>query len=183
MTDAPAPVKSIVTAAPGRHSGPMFRPLRTLLPALALAACAPMSIYYKPGIAVSRMEDDRLGCATRALQQAPVANQIRQRPPIYYPGRQVCNSLGQCSYAPGYWVDGGVYTVDVNRPLRSDLERNCMAKKGYQPVSLPRCTGAAAQSAPQQATTTLPRITGDSCVIPYKDGRFQIVTPGLQSSG
>jgi hypothetical protein len=160
----------------------MFRVVPVFALTLTLAACAPLSIYYKPGVAVSRMENDRLNCATDALQKAPVANQIRQRPPIYYPGRQVCNSLGQCAYTPGYWVDGGFYTVDVNQPLRKDLEQNCMAQKGYQPVSLPRCSAPISDNAPKQATTTLPRITEDTCVIPYKDGSYQIVTPGLQST-
>lgn len=138
-----------------------------------------MSIYFKPGVAVSRMESDTLKCATQALGQAPVANQIRQRPPIYYPGRQVCDGVGRCVYYPGYWIDGGYYTVDVNLPIRSQIEQSCMAQKGYAPVSLSRCTGNVSNSVPPRPSVTLPQsITKNSCVIPYKDGSYQVVTPG-----
>lgn len=106
---------------------------------LSTAACGPVPVYYKQGAEVSRLQTDELVCQTQALKDAPVANEIRQRPPVFYPGRKVCHG-GNCYYYPGYWAEGGIYTVDVNTPLRQRLERSCMAAKGYQQIALKRCT-------------------------------------------
>ncbi|MFD3189210.1 hypothetical protein ACFMPD_02915 [Sedimentitalea sp. HM32M-2] len=143
---------------------------------LFLGACGPLSIYYRPGASVSRMQTDATRCEVAALKDAPVANQIRQRPPIYFPGGQYCTG-GGCYYRPGYWADGGIYTVDVNRDLRLRVQDMCMAQKGYQPVTVPRCSAAVARAVPPAPTRTLPRLTEESCAIPYDDGTWQIVTP------
>jgi hypothetical protein len=155
--------------------------MRTHAPILfaltVLAGCATgMSTYYAPGVSVSRMQTDTTRCEVQALKDAPVANQIRQNPPIFFPGSQYCNAAG-CYYRPGYWVDGGIYTVDVNRNLRARVLDLCMAQKGYAPVSLPRCSGAVAAAAPRAQTQTLPALTEASCVIRYDDGSWQIVNP------
>lgn len=149
----------------------------TLLCFAALSGCAPLSLYYKPGAEVSRMQADSLACETAALRDAPVANQIRQRPPVYYPGRQYCNG-GHCYYHPGYYMDGGYYTVDVNRDLRRRVEQSCMAQKGYQPVEIKRCTSSVALAAGGGATTRLPPLSAQSCAIQHDDGTFLIVEPG-----
>jgi len=65
-----------------------------LIAGLMLAACAPLSIYYRSGVSVARMQTDQINCEVRALKDAPVANQIRQRPPVYFPGRQICHAGG-----------------------------------------------------------------------------------------
>lgn len=157
-----------------------MKPVLPVLSAVLLAgACAaPLSIYYRPGVSVSRMQTETTNCQVAALKDAPVANQVRQRPPVYFPGRQYCNAGGGCWYAPGYWVDGGIYTVDVNRDLRNQVEAQCMAKKGYRPVSLPNCSANVKAAAPPAATSTLPQISQNSCVIRYDNGSWQIVTPG-----
>ncbi len=143
---------------------------------LALAACAPLTIYYRPGVEVTRMQRDQTQCAVGALNQAPVAEQLRQRPPIFYPGGQVCNATG-CYFTPGFWVDGGLYTVDVNANLRGQVEQQCMGDRGYQPVTLPLCNQSIkSQVAPRQ-TRTLPALTEQSCSIRYDDGSWQVVTP------
>ena len=96
---------------------------------LIVAACGPLPAYYKQGASVSRLEADTLSCETSALQQAPVANEIRQHPPVFYPGHRYCSG-GDCYYRPGYWADGGIYSVDVNKQLRQRLETSCMASNG-----------------------------------------------------
>lgn len=155
--------------------------MRRLIPVLLLflvfAACGPVASFYREGVDVSRLASDQTACEVAALRDAPVANEIRQRPPIYYPPRQVCDAYGACYVYPGYWVDGPIYTVDVNKSLRDRLLTDCMAKKGYSLVSLPRCT----QSTPAQTTSRLPPLTSDSCIIPSRDGLNQIITPPLQS--
>lgn len=149
---------------------------------LALTACdTSLSTYYQSGVSVSRMQTDTTRCEVQALKEAPVANQVRQRPPIYFPGSQYCGP-GGCYYRPGYWVDGGIYTVDVNADLRGRVQDLCMAQKGYQPVNLPACSVSVAAAAPPRATTTLPRLTENSCVVRYDDGSWQIVTAQVQTA-
>lgn len=153
--------------------------LWTFCAASVLAACAgPVDLYYKPGGSVSRLATDTTDCQVRALRDAPVATQVRQRPPIYVPGNRWCNAAGQCYVSPGYWMDGGIYSVDANADLRARVEAQCMAARGYSPVSLPRCSPQVAEAAPKQLTGTLPRLSEGSCIIPYEGGGFQIVTPG-----
>lgn len=150
---------------------------RIIAAGLTLAACAPLAIYYRPGVSVSRLESDTLACEVRALRDAPVANQIRHRPPVFIPGARICNADGTCYERPGRWVSGGIYTVDVNAGLRQRVQDTCMAAKGYRPVSLPRCSAAVARSAPPAVTSVLPGLREDSCAIFNDDGSWQIVTP------
>ena len=176
MPDAPDPVNSIVLRCALGHTVAMkpFMPLSGFF--LALAACAPLSIYYRPGVSVSRMQTDQTNCQVSALAKAPVANQMRQRPPVYFPGQQYCTASG-CYSGPGYWVNGGYYTVDVNSDLRNRVEAQCMGAKGYQPVSLPLCSPGIKSSVAPAQTQTLPPLSEQSCSIRYDDGSWQIVTP------
>lgn len=176
MTEAPGTVNSIVSGRTLGHHRPMLPIARLLVAASALAACTPLSIYYRPGVDVARMQSDTTRCEVASLRDAPVANQIRQRPPIFIPGRNVCNG-GKCYYAPGYWVDGGFYTVDLNRDLRARVMDLCMAEKRYQPISFPNCSPAIASAVPKATTLRLPKISESSCVIKYNDNSWQIVTP------
>ncbi len=175
MTDAPRGVNLFVISVPlGQHEGmTRFRPL--LIALTALTACAPLTIYYKPGVAVARLQSDQTRCEVAALRDAPVATQIRQRPPIYFPGPRICDASGACYSQPGYWVDGGIYTVDLNADLRGRVTDQCMAAKGYQPVTIPLCPGAVS-SAPPMQTTTLPALTANSCAIRNQDGSWHIVS-------
>ncbi|MBI6629042.1 hypothetical protein [Pontibaca salina] len=145
--------------------------------ALGLSACAPLSIYHRPGVSVPQMQMDRTECEVSALRDAPVATRIRQNPPIFEPPRQFCNARGDCVIRPGYWRQGAVYTEDVNLGLRSRLQNICMGKRGYQQVTLPRCSATVAAAAPRTPTRTLPALAPESCAIRYDDGSWQIVTP------
>ena len=142
-----------------------------------LSACAPLSIYHQPGVSVTRLNTDRTDCEVAALRDAPVANQIRRHPPTFVPGPLVCDANGNCFRRPGYWVSGGYYTVDVNANLRGRVENICMAQRGYQPVSIPRCSEAVKRAAPPRSTQRLPQLTEASCAIRYDDGSWQIVNP------
>lgn len=155
-----------------------MRPYLIALPALfALTACdSSLSLYYKQGGSVSRMQSDQTQCEVKALKDAPVANQTRQTAPTYFPGRQVCGPSG-CYTSPGYWVPGSYYTVDVNEGLRARVMDQCMGQRGYHPVRLPSCTPATKQGVSAKLTTTLPRLTEQSCAIKYEGGGFQIVSP------
>ncbi|AXI46789.1 hypothetical protein C1J03_12595 [Sulfitobacter sp. SK012] len=145
---------------------------------LALGSCAPLAIYYKPGVPVARLQADTNTCAVSALQSVPVNTQIFQDPPRYIPGRRRCNGAGNCTTRGGYYVSGQIYSVDVNEKLRRQTRDQCMAAKGYAPVSIPPCPDNIARAAPPGATTTLPPLDERSCVIRNKDGSYQIVTRG-----
>lgn len=145
-----------------------------------LMACAPLSIYYKPGVSVARQQADTTRCEVKALQDAPVANEIRQGAPIYYPGGRYCRS-GTCWNRPGYWHPGPIYTVDANKNLRVRVTDMCMAEKGYQPASIPPCSQSIRSQARPGATTTLPQLTPNSCFIRNDDGSYQVVTPQIVS--
>ena len=155
-----------------------MRPIVALYLCLCVIACAPLSIYHKPGVSVSRMQSDQLACEVRALKDAPVANRVRQEPPRFIPARRICDGAGHCTVRHGYWLPGRVYTVDVNADLRKRVETSCMAARGYSPVSIPPCPQSVADAAPVAATRTLPTLAPNSCAIRNDDGSFQIVNRG-----
>jgi len=153
-----------------------MRPIVPLLClGLLLAACAPMTLYYRSGVSVAKMQQDTTRCEVRALREAPVATQIRQYPPTYIPGGRVCNERGECWTRPGRWIEGPIYTVDVNARLRARVMALCMAEKGYDEVTLPNCPPEVRNATPPGVTTVLPRLTQEACVIRNDDGTWQIV--------
>ncbi|GAB4534102.1 MAG: hypothetical protein Tsb0024_03720 [Ruegeria sp.] len=151
--------------------------LTTCLILLAVAACGPLSMYYREGASVTRMQADTTECQVSALKEVPVANQVRQSPPVYWPGQTYCDGRGRCYRSPGWWEPGRVYTVDANKGLRDTVEAQCMARKGYRPVSLPPCKQSQKRGVAPQRTTTLPQLTGSACYVKFDDGSFQIITP------
>lgn len=154
----------------------MIRSALFAAPLLLLSACtAPLEIYYKPGASVSRMLTDTNTCDVSALQDAPVANQVRQYPGYYVPGYRSCNKAGRCTVYSGYWAPGRIYTVDVNAQLRQRLTDQCMAAKGYQRTEIPACPQSVADRAAPAATRTLPSLSTESCAIRYESGAWQIV--------
>ncbi len=153
--------------------------LRLLIPVLTLTSCGPLSMYYREGESVSRMQTDTTECRVQAVNNVPVATQVRQSPPTYWPGRTYCHGNGRCYRSAGWWQPGQVYTVDVNQGLRNNVEAQCMARKGYRPVSLPPCRQNVKSRVPAQRTTQLPPLSTESCFVKFNDGAFQIITPGV----
>lgn len=181
MTDGPLGVNSIVTSRDLGQTAPMKILFRLIVLFAPLAACSSLSIYYREGASVSRMQSDTIDCQVAALKDAPVANQVRQSPPIFFPGRTVCNSAGQCYQTPGYWEPGRIYTVDANEGLRNQVEAQCMARRGYRPVTLEPCKQNVKSQVPQQRTDKLPPLSSASCFVKFEDGTFQIITPSIAS--
>jgi hypothetical protein len=153
-----------------------MKPLFVLSLLAVLAGCAPLTIYHREGVAVTRMQTDQTNCEVSALRDVPEARQVRRGPPRYIPGPRYCDRLGNCRYGPGYYIPGEIYTVDTNAGLRGRVADQCMAQKGYAPVTLPQCTNAVAQSVPRGATRVLPKLTSSSCVIRNQGGSWQIVS-------
>lgn len=176
MADGLHTVNSIVLGSQSGHFVPMvwFRIL--LLGVSLLAACAPMELYYQNGGSVARMQDNLLSCEVAALRDAPVASEIRRRPPVFVPSRRHCTG-GHCYHRGGYFVDGQIYTVDVNARLRGDLEARCMRNKGYSPVEIPNCPARLAREISPAQTDVMPPLTQSSCVIRDGSGMWQIIEP------
>ncbi|WP_424833506.1 hypothetical protein [Ruegeria sp.] len=149
-----------------------------LIPLLVLSACGPLSLYYREGESVSKLQTETTECQVKALKDAPVASQIRQSPPVYWPGRTYCDGKGNCYRSAGWWEPGRIYTVDVNQGLRNTVEAQCMAAKGFRPVSLPPCRNAVKSQVAPARTTVLPPLNPSSCFVKFEDGSFQIITPG-----
>ncbi len=153
--------------------------LRLLLPITVLSSCTgPLSLYYREGESVSRLQSETTQCQVQAVNEVPVATQVRQSPPTYWPGRSYCDGRGRCYRSPGWWQPGQIYTVDVNQGLRNEVEAQCMAKKGFRPVSLQPCKQSEKANVPAVPTTTLPPLTTQSCYVKYDNGSFQIISPG-----
>ncbi|UWR36246.1 hypothetical protein K3762_10555 [Sulfitobacter sp. W074] len=186
MTDGLARVKSIVFTIQQRHHGVM-KPIspRASRSAFALtfvalmaAACAPLNTYYKPGATVAQVNRATTSCEVQALRDVPISTQIRREPPRYVPERRHCDANNNCTTRGGFYVPGELVTFDPNQDLRNRVEGQCMADKGFAPVSIPACPSNVARAAPARATTTLPALNPKSCVIRNSDGSFQIVTQG-----
>lgn len=139
---------------------------------LTFAACAPVATYHQDGVTRAKLQDDLLNCRVDALEDAPVATQIRRGAPRFYPGYTRCRSDGTCYRTGGYFYPGEVYTVDTNAGLRRDLRNRCMAQQGYSPVELPRCR---AQAPALSTGDTLPPLTDASCVVKDSTGQFHII--------
>jgi len=184
MTDHPKWVNSFVETGVYTYSDAMTRIVPFVRAALngvlvcAVSACLPLSTYHKEGVPVSRLNSDQTACDVKALRDAPVANQVRQTPDRYVPPRKFCDAEGNCRVRGGYWIEGTIYTVDVNKALRVRVTDQCMASKGYTPVEIPPCPSAVIQNTPPAATKVLPRLTPNSCAIRNKSGSWQIVTRG-----
>jgi hypothetical protein len=149
------------------------------LAGLGLMACAPLNTYYKPGVAVSLLQRDTTACEVRALRKVPASTQVRRIPAEFVPPVKECNGAGECRVIrPGFYIPGEVETFDPNDGLRRRVERQCMADKGYAPVSIPPCPENVARNTPAKATKRLPQLNSNSCVIRNQDGSFQIVTRG-----
>ncbi|MCX7559873.1 hypothetical protein OS190_09865 [Sulfitobacter sp. F26204] len=149
----------------------------TLL-AVFVLGCAPLETYYKPGASVAMLNRDTTACEVKALKDVPASFQVRRRPAIFVPGNRSCDAAGNCTGYQGYYIPGGVESYDPNLALRGRVEKQCMADKGYAPVTIPPCPDSVAKAAPTAATSRLPNLTGKSCVIRNSDGTFQIVTRG-----
>lgn len=143
-----------------------------------VGGCAPLTTYYQPGKSVSTLNRDTTACAVSALRDVPASTQIRRIPPEFVPARKRCNSAGNCTITPGYYVPGEVISYDPNDGLRKQVERQCMADIGYSPVSIPVCPDNVARAVPPAATRVLPALGPKACVIRNRDGSFQIVNRG-----
>ncbi|MFT6674295.1 MAG: hypothetical protein ACJAVM_000466 [Sulfitobacter sp.] len=154
----------------------VFRFTPVLLMLTLFSACAPLNTYYRAGANVAQLSRETTACEVRALRDVPASVQIRRIAPEFVPAHRSCDGAGNCRIVPGYFIPGETISFDPNDGLRKRVEVQCMADKGFAPVSIPPCPDALAKAVPRRATATLPALDAKSCVIRNDDGSFQIVT-------
>jgi hypothetical protein len=181
MTESMARVNSIVIADQPVHNSTMKRfAVIGIIAAIGLIGCAPLNTYYKTGASVAKLQRDTTACEVKALRDVPASTQVRRIPPEYVPPVKKCDADGQnCVVVRGgYFIPGEIITFDPNDGLRSRVEGQCMADKGYEPVSISPCPDSVARATLPAATKRLPPLTPKSCEIRNTDGSFQTVTRG-----
>lgn len=128
---------------------------------LALSGCFAIDTYYAEGVSIATRDRDIAICERQAMQDYPILRDIRRTPRVFHPGRQVCDSNGNCVLEPGYWTGGETYTVDLNRNPRARAVVGCMGGRGYTLLSLPVCN----LDGPVAASTVMPTLTSETCVV------------------
>lgn len=148
----------------------------TALSLTALVGCS-QQILYREGATTAQIDRARTDCTLEAQREAPVRTQTQILPGRWIPPRQTCDATGACVTTPGYQSFPEFVTVDANAGTRDLLVRQCLARRGIDPVTLPLCDAAAKSRATPGITRVLPPLTEASCVIPRGSGAYQIVTP------
>ncbi|WP_317054551.1 hypothetical protein [Roseovarius rhodophyticola] len=135
-----------------------------------------MSLYYKEGVEVTRVDSDLARCGVFALREVPKDIRRRYIPPVY-DYRRYCSGSGNCTIQrvlirPGRWE-----SYDANEELRSTVQAQCMADRGYAKVRLKACSPSVIEQTRITSTRVLPPLTANSCAIRIKGDKYQIVTP------
>ncbi|MDQ7070311.1 MAG: hypothetical protein Q9M48_06175 [Rhodobacterales bacterium] len=153
------------------------KPVLALAATLVLASCASLSLYYKEGVPVNRMQSDEINCEVRALKDVPVQNEVEITPAVRVPPSETCDARGNCTVTPGYTIPAEIEVIDVNIGLRERVAKQCMLDQGYQRVTIPACSSSLSNSVPTAKTLTLPKLGSNSCVIRNRGGSWQILNP------
>jgi hypothetical protein len=162
---------------PMKHQRLSLRSAVACLALAALAACAPLSVYYKPGVAVATSQDDLTDCRVMAVNKVPARTVVRVIPGWPLPPRKVCDDKGNCYMVPGHRTPPEFVTEDANAGLRADVVAQCMSRQGYVHVTLPACPDGISRAVTPQQTRVFPRLSKNACVV-RKGKVWQIVTPG-----
>jgi hypothetical protein len=123
------------------------------------------------------MEQTLNECQVEALNRVPPRILTRYVPPVKAPYTH-CNAQNQCYTYYRVITPGRYERYDANLSLRQKTASLCMARAGYEKVSIKECDPAQIDAArPLSATQTFPPLTEASCAIRLKSGRWKIVTP------
>lgn len=151
----------------------MLRGLTFTALMLPLSACVAAGVYHAAGVSVGQRDADLARCESVALQQYPVLNETRFRPPTFVPPTEICDAGGVCTRTAGYFEPGDSYVVDINRDFRRNAQRGCMGAAGYSRIDLPFCEPGTAVV----QSTTMPGLTGGTCLLRRGAGEPLIVNP------
>ncbi len=154
----------------------MRRCVLAVLCAGLVAGCVPLSLFYKEGTSVQRLNTDLSECKLQGLKALPVDQDTRFIPGTQTP-KTLCDANGHCHTVWVQITPDKIETYDANENAREDYVEACMGKSGYQPVRLPACNDAVVKVTRLSATKVLPPLSSNSCAIRLKTGQYQIVTP------
>ncbi len=168
----------ICQAAPARQNWAMKHESRLILAALGLtllAGCLPTTLYYRAGQDVNDARRDEIACKRIALDQAPVEIEQEIIPGDITRDPPICDAAGNCRPGRAHRSPPRIIRTDVNKELRGLIERQCMADRGYQRVTLPACSDSVVKSVTPAVTRVMPPITGKACIIRRGSENYQIV--------
>lgn len=144
--------------------------------ALLCAGCMKNEIDYKVGVTPLQRNRDRENCAQSATKRFPVANTYSRTPVVWVPPARHCHSKG-CYSRAGYYSGGHVQKTDENLTSRKQAYSQCMARKGYQPIELPACTGKVKDALKRAPQGRYPKLTADACTTAMSDGTLKVYAP------
>jgi len=150
--------------------------LPVLIAFLALAACSPPALYYKPGTTVAQLDRDETACQVSALRQVPERIRTRYTPPEYAT-QPVCFPNGYCTWRRVLIRPAQYERYDANQSLRAQVVRQCMADRGYATVNLPPCDGSVAGTVTIRSSDPMTVLGADSCALRTTAGNWRIHTP------
>lgn len=121
--------------------------ITALVSLVTLAACVTEpSVYtaaWKIGQNGAARETDITACEVESLSKVPRALTTNVTPVYRTPSNVQCTSYGystNCVDYGGQVYGGQAYTQDVNAGLRERVQWQCLARKGYTPITRPTCT-------------------------------------------
>ncbi|NCQ23465.1 MAG: hypothetical protein COW54_16830 [Rhodobacteraceae bacterium CG17_big_fil_post_rev_8_21_14_2_50_63_15] len=177
MTDGPTLVNCFVLTTPRRYIERMKPATRSLALACAvLAACAPPTLYHKPGASPALIQSTLTSCEVAALREVP--RDIRTVfIPAQYSTLPFCNHFGACFPRTTMIQPARTESYDANAALRARVTDQCMAQAGFRPVSLRQCDPDQVRGADLPPDTAQPALGANSCALRLPSGQWRIVTP------
>ena len=138
---------------------------------VGLSACVPSTTsgYWQEGATEGRTNQAITQCQVESLRAVPPSVAIGTTPRYTTPTQTSCYNTGynrvQCSSTGGQTYGGNTYSYDPNDGLRSRVEAQCMANRGFSVVSLPTCTSEQRRSkAFGPFPSKLPPVSSVACV-------------------
>lgn len=139
--------------------------------ALALCGCMvatePYQAVWRQGSTGAQRADVITQCQVQALQQVPRALATASTPVYRVPSNVVCTGYGysvSCFDYGGQVYGGQTYTQDANEELRTRVTTQCLANRGYQVLSMPRCTAEQAKKGAISRQSRLPAAEAVLCL-------------------
>jgi hypothetical protein len=152
----------------------------TAVAGILLAGCTPTAetTYWRDGATGRQWDQAITQCQVQALREVPQSVAVGSTPTYQTPTQTSCYTIGntvQCSTTGGQVYGGQVYSYDPNAGLRSRVEAQCMANRGYALVTIPTCTSE------QRSAGTLRPLSGRlppfSSVVCTFEGSFILDLP------
>ena len=110
-----------------------------VLVAAALASCSStVNLVHKTGSSLAQRQNAVDLCKIASFREIPIAMTTESFGGIYNPGYVVCDQ-GFCGRVGGMYVPPTIRSYDANQKLRSRYIERCLASKGYDILTVPRC--------------------------------------------